>query len=69
MESWINTVWLAPIFRGYAYLDPGSGSMLLQLLVAGLLGAAFLLKTFWGRIKAFFGRVFSKDHQDTKDGQ
>lgn len=42
-----------------AYLDPGSGSYLLQLLIAGLLGAAFALRMFWGRIKGFFSRIFS----------
>lgn len=37
------------------YLDPGSGSLLVQLLAAGLLGGiGILVKTFWGRIKAFF---------------
>lgn len=37
------------------YLDPGSGSLLVQLLAAGLLGGiGILLKMFWGRIKAFF---------------
>ncbi|KAF0107088.1 MAG: hypothetical protein FD147_2453 [Chloroflexi bacterium] len=37
------------------YLDPGSGSLLIQLLAAGLLGGiGILLKMFWGRIKAFF---------------
>ena len=36
------------------YLDPGSGSLLVQLLAAGLLGTAgVMLKMFWGRIKAF----------------
>jgi hypothetical protein len=37
------------------YLDPGSGSLLIQLIAAGLLGGiGILLKVFWGRIKAFF---------------
>lgn len=37
------------------YLDPGSGSLLVQLVAAGLLGGiGILLKMFWGRIKAFF---------------
>ena len=37
------------------YLDPGSGSLLVQLLAAGLLGGiGIFLKMFWGRIKAFF---------------
>jgi len=38
----------------HLYLDPGSGSLLAQLLAAGLLGGLlFLLKTYWGRLKAF----------------
>ncbi|HDQ70584.1 MAG TPA: hypothetical protein ENN19_00630 [Chloroflexi bacterium] len=44
----------------YAYLDPGTGSYLFQLLIAGLLGLLFIVKVYWGRIKAFFERLFSK---------
>ena len=39
-----------------AYLDPGSGSYLLQLLIAGLLGGMFAIRASWGRIKNFFRR-------------
>jgi hypothetical protein len=46
--------------RGLAYLDPGSGSYLLQLLIAGALGFAFAIKIFWGRIKGFFLRLLGK---------
>lgn len=35
------------------YLDPGSGSYLLQLLVAGALGLVFALRVYWSRIKRF----------------
>jgi hypothetical protein len=49
---------------GKAYLDPGSGSVLIQLLIAGLLGAAFIIKASWSRIKAFFNR--SKPPEDEK---
>lgn len=38
----------------HAYLDPGAGSMLLQILLGGLAGVAVILKLFWHRIKAFF---------------
>ena len=34
------------------YLDPGSGSYLFQVAMAGLLGAAFAVKSNWERIKA-----------------
>ena len=38
------------------YLDPGSGSFLIQLLIASALGAALVFKTSWTRIKNFFKR-------------
>lgn len=34
------------------YIDPGSGTILLQALIASLVGGVAI---FWGRIKAFFG--------------
>lgn len=43
------------ILLNIRYLDPGSGSLLIQLVAAGFLGgAAILVKMFWGRLKAFF---------------
>lgn len=41
---------------GHPYLDPGSGSILIQVLIAGLLGGAFLIKSYWSKIKALFKR-------------
>ena len=39
-----------------AYLDPGSGSFILQLLVAGILGGLVALRMSWAKIKARFTR-------------
>ena len=39
-----------------AYLDPGSGSFILQLLVAGILGGLVALRMYWGKIRARFTR-------------
>lgn len=43
--------WLfsSPLLNGDMYLDPGSGSFLLQLLIAGLVGAGFVVKAFFTR--------------------
>ena len=38
------------------YLDPGSGSVLLQLLLAAILGAGVILRSQWSKIKSLFGR-------------
>ena len=37
------------------YIDPGSGSYLVQVIIAAVLGVAFYFKTIWLRIKLFFG--------------
>ena len=44
--------------HAYAYLDPGTGTYLFQLLVAALLGAAVGIKIFWYKIKLFFKKLF-----------
>ena len=44
----------------HAYLDPGTGSYILQILIAGLVGMLFMLKVFWGRIVGFFSKSSSE---------
>jgi hypothetical protein len=39
-----------------AYLDPGTGSMVFQAVIAGAMAAALSLKLFWRRITAMFRR-------------
>jgi hypothetical protein len=36
-----------------AYIDPGSGSMILQMILGGLAAAAVFLKVFWHRMLVF----------------
>ncbi|MFH0853028.1 MAG: hypothetical protein V1853_01350 [bacterium] len=43
-----------------AYLDPGSGSFITQVVVATILGSLVALKVFFHRIKNFFSRLFSR---------
>ena len=48
------------------YLDPGSGSILLQLLLAAVLGLGVILRTQWSKIKSLFGRkdASKEDEED-----
>ena len=45
----------------YAYLDPGTGSFILQMLVAGILGAMFTIKMYWYRFKSWLAKLFGKE--------
>lgn len=43
----------------HAYIDPGTGGMLLQLLLGGLAGAAVIVRLQWERIRETTRRLFS----------
>lgn len=38
-----------------AYLDPGTGSMLLQVILGGIAAVGVALKLYWHRLMAAFG--------------
>lgn len=54
----------------YAYLDPSTGSAILQGLLAGIAGALAALKLYWQRVKHFFctiKRYFSSNSTKNKN--
>lgn len=46
------------------YIDPGSGSYLVQVIIAAILGALFYFKNLWLRIKAFFWKPKKEDSKE-----
>ncbi len=48
------------------YLDAGTGSMLVQMAVAGVAGAAVFAKIFWAKITSPFRRKRSDDVVETE---
>lgn len=53
--------------NAYAYVDPGSGSYMLQLLLAFLFGAIASIKIFWSKIKTFLGNMLHGSKKASKD--
>ncbi|HET9589325.1 MAG TPA: hypothetical protein VFO91_11100 [Anaerolineales bacterium] len=51
-------------FAPLPYLDPGSGSFLIQLLIAALLGIGVAVRASWSRIKGWFGIKPKTDEDD-----
>lgn len=45
----------------YAYIDPGTGSFLLQMLIAALVGTALSVKVFWNKVKNLFKKLFCRN--------
>jgi hypothetical protein len=55
-------------FSPLPYLDPGSGSFIIQIAIAVLLGLGVAIRASWGTIKKFFGvKPKSEEDDDNSD--
>ncbi len=54
---------LALLFRGlfvsdaYAYIDPASGSMFIQVIIGALVGVGITIKVYWAKIRFKFSMI------------
>lgn len=48
-----------------AYIDPGTGSFIFQMLVASILGVVLTIKLWYGAVKAFFRHRLCSGKQPT----
>ena len=51
-----------------AYMDPGTGSLFLQLLLGGVAGAALIVKLYWHRLLTMVGIKKPEPTSDEKNG-
>jgi hypothetical protein len=63
----VNSLVNHPWQKDFLYLDPGSGSFILQALLAALLGGAYLVKVYWRKIKGWFSGT--SDHANADSGE
>jgi hypothetical protein len=54
------------VFPGevYAYIDPGSGSYLTQVVLGFVFGGLFMIKLYWNKIKNAIFKNKSKDKKE-----
>jgi hypothetical protein len=52
-----------------AYLDPGTGSMILQGIIAGIAVVGFTIKSYWYKIRGFFGKSGSSSLLEEEEEQ
>ena len=48
----------------HAYLDPGTGSMLLQVILGGVAAIGVALKLYWHKVATLFGFAKKQDPED-----
>jgi len=45
----------------YAYIDPGSGSIIIQAIIGALVGVGITVKIYWYKIKEKFLTIKTKE--------
>ncbi len=51
----------------FLYIDPNSGSYIIQMIIAGILGSLFFFKNAWLKVKLFFTGRKVKEENNTKE--
>jgi hypothetical protein len=66
----INQLWIIGVLLvllaqpAFAYLDPGTGSMLLQVILGGIAAVGVALKLFWHKIRVAIGLSKKPETED-----
>ena len=52
----------------FLYIDPSSGSYLIQMIIAGILGSLFFFKNLWVQVKNFFtGKKHTEEEKNENE--
>lgn len=52
---------ILPMKKTLLYLDPGSGSFILQIILAALLGWLLVIRSHWKKIKDWIRNLFTRE--------
>jgi len=50
--------------HAYAYLDPGTGSIILQAIAAALAATAATTSYYWEKVKGLYIKIFKKKNKN-----
>jgi len=53
--------------NAYAYLDPGTGSIILQAILGFIAASIATISLYWSKLKLFFTKLFKKDKKSGQD--
>ena len=53
-------IFFAPSANAYAYLDPGTGSMIIQALLGVLAAVGAYITLYWKKFKNLINKIFQK---------
>ena len=58
---------LIPFTKPLKYLDPGTGSFLIQVLIAALASVLLAVGIYWRKLKGWLLKAFNKDSDIRED--
>jgi len=58
---------LCSVSKAHAYLDPGTGSIILQAILGFVAAAAATVSIYWEKFKSIINKVLKRDTKDNKD--
>ena len=64
MKIIITVLLLLVSTAAVAYLDPGTGSMLLQVILGGVAAVGVAVKLYWHKLRAAFGMTKKDSNED-----
>jgi DUF1365 family protein len=58
---------LSAALPAYGYIDPGTGSLIIQSIIGAIAAIGVTLKIYWHKLKVFFSKGSEKNSSDKKD--
>jgi len=58
---------MCSISKAHAYLDPGTGSIILQAILGFIAAAATTISIYWEKFKSIINKILNKSNKDNKD--
>jgi uncharacterized membrane-anchored protein YitT (DUF2179 family) len=55
-------LWFGTTQSAYAYLDPGTGSILLQAVIGGVASGLFVIRLYWRKLRSLFSTGGDDEH-------
>ena len=64
MRILVTVLLLLMFTDAVAYLDPGTGSMLLQVILGGVAAVGVAIKLYWHKLRAAFGMAKKEEPEE-----
>jgi len=58
-------VYAASVQPAYAYVDPGSVSLVVTAILGGIASVGYTIRLYWSKVRDFFSRSRGSHHDDT----